>query len=826
MAIKNFKTNYGLETSSNTVGASVRPTLQMNFINNRTIDSRFTFTRSSNATYVDHHGFIETAVNNVPRFTYDPATKQARGLLSESSVINIFDRPVSKAVLSVTNAVLHDNQILAPDGTFSAAKLVENVTTGNKEALRAIAVAATTTYTVSVFARAGERNTFRIGLDTGIFGSSTNAYFNLQNGTAFSVSGGFFTSRVETFPNGWYRCIASFTTVNSGNMNIYLTLATNDGGTSTSYSGDGTSGMFFWGLQAEQGTQCSSFIYPTQSFSSRSSFATYQDNIDGLIKRSNVNLLTYSNAFTTSPWTRGSNMTLTANSGIAPDNTNSAWNLRMVATSSTWLDNTFSATAGVTYTGSIYVRSNSGTNNQVQLFVWTDAAVGGPATGSSVTNITATSTWTRYTVQFTPTTSGTYKLALDNNANTWAIDLMIWGAQVEEGNAATLYANTGASTSAALRYRYSPYARADMVPLLETASTNLLTKSEDLSHSDWAFKVGITATANAATSPDGTVDATALTEDTSTGNHLLQRVYEFTTGVTYTFSVFAKAPSNNRANLYLLFGAGAFAAQQNAQFNLTTGVISNVSNSVGGRATMEPIANGWYRCSLTAPATTTANSTMWIAISNGTSVSYTGTSNTLHVWGAQLEANSFPSSYIPTDTTTVTRAGDSWTGGTATRAEDNLATTDANTFLSFYNQNEGSLVVELHALANVDQQAVSVYGAQVVDPQNIRLRKSTLFGAYFVNRVFGQNYDQTQGSTAYIDNSIIKLAAAFTSGNTALAADGNIVSTGTPPLYEMTAMAIGSVSGLGAPHYNAIRSVSYYPKRLPNSELIALTEQQ
>ena len=147
------------------------------------------------------------------------------------------------------NSSISSNAIISPDGNLNADKLVENTSSSthyiNKNSFVLISGV---DYTYSVFAKAGERSSFWLRTINGV----GDAYFDLSNGTITSGVGGF----IEDYGNGWYRCSVSGTsTSTTGNPYIYLVKS----GTTTNYLGDGTSGLYIYGFQVEQGN-ISSYI--------------------------------------------------------------------------------------------------------------------------------------------------------------------------------------------------------------------------------------------------------------------------------------------------------------------------------------------------------------------------------------------------------------------------------------------------------------------------------------------------------------------------------------------------------------------------------------
>jgi hypothetical protein len=249
------------------------PTLDLNFAGTKQLDPRVTFSRTTTATYMDDNGLIVTVPANTPRFEhrYNGTEIENLGLLIEEQRTNLLlqSESFNTSPNLITNGSITANITSAPDGSNNADKLVENASTGNKEIYQVLGtITSGTHYTVSVFAKAAERTLFRLAMDTVRFGVGTNAFFNLSSGTVTTTTGGVTSTSIIPYPNGWYRCTATFLPTSTGNSSVYITLV--QSGTTSDYTGNGTSGIFLWGAQVEVGSFPTSYIPTTTTTVTRS----------------------------------------------------------------------------------------------------------------------------------------------------------------------------------------------------------------------------------------------------------------------------------------------------------------------------------------------------------------------------------------------------------------------------------------------------------------------------------------------------------------------------------------------------------------------------
>jgi hypothetical protein len=250
----------GGNKSSQNVFPSVRPTLDLDFANSKTLDPRITFTRASGGSYVGADGLIKYAGVNEARFDHDPSTGESLGLLVEEARTNLLLRSEEFDVVWTTFASSIESTILAPDGTMTGVKLKED-TTQNEHRVGQFSGGGTTTnaVTFSVFLKASERTKVRLAfsiLNNWVGGGGAAVIFDLMAGTAIPNNSTPTNFSITPFPNGWYRCSITGTPITTITPNCVIFIYT----TTFNYTGDGTSGIYVWGAQLEQGAFPTSYI--------------------------------------------------------------------------------------------------------------------------------------------------------------------------------------------------------------------------------------------------------------------------------------------------------------------------------------------------------------------------------------------------------------------------------------------------------------------------------------------------------------------------------------------------------------------------------------
>lgn len=233
------------------------------------LDSRITFTRASSAKRFSASGAIETLGSDVARLDYDPVTRAPRGLLIEDARTNstIYSQAFTNAAWSTpTNATVTDNAAAAPDGTTTAAALIESSATG-LHALDSPGFVFSTgvTYTISLFVKAVGARDVELGFPATVF-TSRFARFNLATGAVRSSDAGV-TAFIQAVGGGVYRVSATAVCA-SGASSRFSTFINTQAG-SRSYTGDGSSGLQIWGAQLEVGSEPSSYISTTSAAATR-----------------------------------------------------------------------------------------------------------------------------------------------------------------------------------------------------------------------------------------------------------------------------------------------------------------------------------------------------------------------------------------------------------------------------------------------------------------------------------------------------------------------------------------------------------------------------
>ena len=279
-------------------------------------------------------------------------------------------------------------------------------------------------------------------------------------------------------------------------------------------------------------------------------------------------------------------------------------------------------------------------------------------------------------------------------------------------------------------------------------------------------------------------------------------------------SVYVQAAERSKGKMQFGNGVAAFGGGTvpSGAYDLIAGTC--VKSTYADSAGIQQLSGGWFRVWVVATCTTGASDAVFTSfLSDGTTTSYTGDGTSgLYIWGAQLEEGSFPTSYIPSVASQVTRSADS-------------AVMTGTNFSSWYNQNEGTVLSAFDHYMPTSNGYERVYEISDNTSSNmIGLLKSDSAGTFYSNVIVGGVSQQLLTTSAIASNTMSRLALSYRVNDFAQVLNGGTAQTdasGTLPVVDR--IAIGCTSSNGSNLNGHISKLSYYPKSLTNSELQALT---
>lgn len=579
---------------------------------------------------------------------------------------------------------------------------------------------------------------------------------------------------------------------------------------------------------------------------SRASTATYYDG--KTTAKAEENLLSSSQEFDNATfWNNPTRITISANSTAAPDGTTTADTLVETATTGSHFlgSATFPFVSGSQYVFSVFAKNTSSGRGFINLIAFGPFAAGsyaqfnlstgavGTTSGMTASIVDVGNGWYRCIAIATATSSASerfYAVLSDGTAAqlpSYAGDITkgiyLWGAQLEQRSSVTAYTATTTAPITnyipALQTAASGVARFDHAPaanpttsvsageslglLIEEQRTNLLTYSDQFDNAAWV-KFNATITANTVVAPDGTLTGDKLVEDSTTNIHyILSPSVSLTLGTAYTQSIYAKAAGKDW--IRLIFSASAFGSSLTVFFNVRTGVVG--STSAGITASIQSVGNGWYRCVATATATATASAAVnCVLASSDGNVNYTGDGfSGAFIWGFQLEAGAFATSYIPTTSAQVTRSADA-------------ASMTGTNFSSWFRSDAGSMYTEFELYATTSASGMVVSGADSGSSNGYSLYKSTSTATMYA---YEGSTNANLGSI--IAGTFAKAALVYDSAGVAGSLNAAaVVSASASYPVTPTQFSLGKNWG-GNQMSGHIKKFAYYPARVTNAQLQALT---
>jgi hypothetical protein len=497
----------------------------------------------------------------------------------------------------------------------------------------------------------------------------------------------------------------------------------------------------------ESTTNASSLI--TFSRSAAQSPGTYV-GADGLIHDAAVNLALYSEQFDNAWWSK-IDSTVTANQAIAPDGKQTA---DLISYGVGGILYRYVGIATGTYTFSVWLKGNAGEKTVIQI------------RGSSDHQklVTFTGDWQR---EFVTSTNGAQNIYLPDGrvAGVTATSFYAWGAQLEETDPATMqptaYIHTTSQALAAPRFDHDPVTGESLGLLVEEQRANLIVRSEEFDNGYWNTSSGVSVFANEVVSPDGKQTADRIV---ATGaSPLLAVLFSPSIPAGYRRSIWAKVPSGT-ATVHLM----GHNTDPSTLFTLTDQWQRfDVESNVG------PSTDYFYAVDFRGSSTATE----------------------VHLWGAQLEAGSFPTSYIPTSGSSQTRYAD-------------VAAVEGTDFSSFYDATEGTVFAVASSVATGTRGIVGIDDNTA--NERIELQTDGTDPEFVVIDGGAGSTLDTGTITAY---TFFNLTGAYKHNDLAATVGGVAVQTATDTLPTVDRMRIGVLQASGTYLNGHIKRLTYWPRR-------------
>jgi len=324
------------------------------------------------------------------------------------------------------------NATTAPDGTTTADCLIEDTTAANTHTLyQSPTIAGETTYTFSVYAKAGNRSWVQLRL----FNSSPGVSFNLSTGVIGTKIGGA-SAYILSVGDGWYRCV--MTATSAAGDTALCRIAIGEADNDITFDGNPTTypaGIYIWGAQLELGSVARTYVKTTDK----------QLLMDYSRPRKNLLLPNQANCCEDGTTTGFLGYTKGAISASTAQKWQGAYSLKCITPNAAASEGittnaypTYGLRPGATYTTSVYLRGDAG-GETVKLYLFERTDANGAVGSSNSDTITLTTEWQRVTVSRTFGATGRGALITVITTTQQAATFYVDGLQLEEGSTATAW---------------------------------------------------------------------------------------------------------------------------------------------------------------------------------------------------------------------------------------------------------------------------------------------------------------------------------------------------------------------------------------------------
>jgi hypothetical protein len=548
---------------------------------------------------------------------------------------------------------------------------------------------------------------------------------------------------------------------------------------------------------------------------------------NGLIEKVRTNLILQSQTFDNASWTK-SNVTVTANSTTAPDGTTTADTILAPLASTSAIYQAISSEGILTM--SVYAKANTSNFIYIAIFDFSPAVDyvaifdlsngtyvgnGGLSSVDSYSIVSAGNGWYRISATKNVGASGShnYILGVTNGNSTTPLantSVYVWGAQVEVSDfGATDYIPT--TTAAVSVGPVSNVPRLDYLGstcprlLLEPQRQNLVTFSESFDNAAWT-KEQVTITANATTSPDGTINADKVIANATAGDKYVVQI--FTVGIGDAFTTSAYFKSSEYTYAFIRFGG--LVSNPYVIYNLATQSVVTTSGLTSSSITS--VGNGWYRITATVTSTTTTIAPVLMVIP---STGYTlgadnipeftgnGTSGGF-IWGGQLEAGAYATSYIPTLSASVTRVADA---ASKTGISSLIGQTEGTMFLDVNLDTDGSTFRVL----------LNLKGVNPADYITINTFQTT-------GNIYADINNTQVLIVSSVNNGRCRVALAYKNNDVAFYINGVLIGTSNSATIPATsAIGFNDPTTSGVQRASNVNKFFLFKTRLTNAQLAELT---
>jgi len=379
-------------------------------------------------------------------------------------------------------------------------------------------------------------------------------------------------------------------------------------------------------------------------------------------------------------------------------------------------------------------------------------------------------------------------------ANTKRLDPRITFTRTTTG---TYVGSDGLIKTAAIdeaRFDHDPATGESLGLLAEESRTNLIPYSEEFDNAAWIKIRSTTVTASSVTTPDGETNGYLL--ESSGADRIEDTLSTAITG-TATLSIFAKYNNVSYISMTIL---DASPSGQRQWFKIDDGTLGSSTAVGAGKnlsdASITDMGNGFYRLSMSVDGFSSQTARCLIYLARTDSSFDASSGDAAIIYGAQLEQGSFPTSYIPTSGSTVTRSAD-------------VASIATSAF--GFNRPQGTLFAQ-YQLIGLDGTTPVVYG----DNANGRF----IYHVTGSIRAFDGTTIEAVSTNVQSDTQANKVAMFFDESEFGLSVLGSAIEKSN---YDGTGFDDASELDLTSGGNYHMKKLQYYPLRLSNTVLQGLT---